>query len=150
MRAVLILMLMLLLPIAARAEVVGVKNAGDVDLSALDCTAISESKLLHRVCYDETHHYLVAQIGADYYDSCNVGPKAVDGLFDSEHVVAYYLLLIRAQHRCTAALRSMAGVDTLGRATQSGSAPPACRPRERGHPAVDHSLVLRCARHRRA
>ena len=64
MRAVLILMLLLLLPIAARAEVVGVKNAGDVDLSALDCTAISESKLLHRVCYDETHHYLVAQIDA--------------------------------------------------------------------------------------
>jgi hypothetical protein len=118
MRAVLILMLMLLLPIAARAEVVGVKNAGDVDLSALDCTAISESKLLHRVCYDETHHYLVAQIGADYYDRCNVGPKAVDGLFDSEHVVAYYNQHIRAQHRCTAALRSKAGVATLGRATQ--------------------------------
>ena len=116
MRAIVIVML--LLPMAARAEVVGVKNAGDVDLSALDCTVISESQLLHRICYDAASRYLVAQIGEDYYDSCNVAPKAVDGLFDSEHVVAYYNQHIRAQHRCTAALRTRAGIATLGRTTQ--------------------------------
>ena len=116
MRAVVILML--LLPMAARAEVVGVKNAGDVDLSALDCTTITESRLLHRVCYDAAKRYLIAQIGEDYYDSCNVAPKAVDGLFESEHVVAYYNREIRAQHRCTAALRTRVGIATLGRATQ--------------------------------
>ena len=118
MRAMLFVTMLLVLPLAARAEVVGVKNAGDVDLSAFDCTAISESQLLHRVCYDETHRYLVAQVGDDYYDSCNVGPKAIDGLFDSNHVVAYYNQHIRAQHRCTAALRARVGVATLGHAAQ--------------------------------
>jgi hypothetical protein len=114
MRAVFVALL--LLPIAARAEIVGVKNAGDVDLSGFDCTAISESQLLHRVCYDETHRYLIAQVGEDYYDNCNVGPKAVDGLFDTDHVVAYYNEHIHAQHRCTAALRARIGAATLGRA----------------------------------
>jgi hypothetical protein len=108
--------MLLVAPLAARAEIVGVRNAGDVDLSAFDCTAISESQLLHRVCYDEAHRYLVAQVGEDYYDSCNVGPKAVDGLFDSNHVVAYYNQRIRAQHRCTAALR--VGAAAVGKATQ--------------------------------
>ena len=116
MRAVFVMLL--LLPIAARAEIVGVKNAGDVNLSGFDCTPISESQLLHRVCYDETHRYLIAQVGEDYYDNCNVGPKAVDGLFDTDHVVAYYNEHIHAQHKCTAALRTRAGVATLGRATQ--------------------------------
>lgn len=115
-----ILMAMMLAAAAsgtARAEVVGVRNAGDVDLSAFDCTAIPESQLLHRICYDAAHRYVVAQVGEDYYDSCNVGPKAVDGLFETNHVVAYYNQKIRAQHRCTAALRAKIGVATVGRAT---------------------------------
>jgi len=118
MRAILVAMMipamMLLAPPAARAETVGVKNAGDVDLSAFDCTAIPESQLLHRICYDAAHRYVVAQVGEDYYDSCNVGPKAVDGLFETNHVVAYYNQHIRAQHRCTAALRARIGVATVG------------------------------------
>ena len=109
-----LLLLAILVPIASQAEVVGVKGAGDVDLSAFDCTAISESRLLNRICYDETHRYLIAQIGEDYYDSCDVGSKAVDGLMDSEHVVAYYNQHIRARHKCTAELRKKAGFVTLG------------------------------------
>ena len=115
MRTVLI-MLLVLVPLAARAEIVAVRNAGDVDLSGFDCTAISESQLLHRICYDEARRYLVAQVGEDYYDSCNVSPKAVDGLFDSSHVVAYYNQRIRAQHRCTPPLRARAGVTAAGEA----------------------------------
>lgn len=105
-------------PGTARAETVGVRNAGDVDLSAFDCTAIPESQLLHRICYDAAHRYVVAQVGEDYYDSCNVGPKAVDGLFETSHAVAYYNQKIRAQHRCTAALRAKIGVATVGGAAR--------------------------------
>lgn len=109
-----LLLLILLIPLAAQAESVTVKGAGDVNLSAFDCTAITESRLLHRVCYNEAHHYLVAQIGSDYYDSCNVSPKAVDGLMDSDHVVAYYNQHLRAGHKCTAELRERIGVATVG------------------------------------
>jgi hypothetical protein len=54
---------MILMPEIAKAEVVSVKHFREVDLSSFDCTPISESKLLHRVCYDEEHRYLIAQIG---------------------------------------------------------------------------------------
>ena len=114
----LLLIFALLVPIAAKAEVVGVRGFGDVDLSVFDCTTIAESKLLHRVCYDEAHRYLLAQIGEDYYENCNVGPNAVDGLIDSDHVVAYYNQHIRPRHRCTAELRARTGVATLSHSTQ--------------------------------
>lgn len=114
----LVLLCALLVPIAANAEIVGVRGFGDVDLSTFDCTAISESKLLHRVCYDEAHRYLLAQIGDDYYETCNVGSKAVDGLMDSDHVVAYYNQHIRPRHKCTAELRARTGVAGLSHSTQ--------------------------------
>jgi hypothetical protein len=89
----------LLLPMSAWGEVVGVKGFGDVDLSNFDCTANSESKLLHRICYNEANRYLIAQIDDDYYESCNVGPKIIDGLTDSEHVVACYNQAAAQMHR---------------------------------------------------
>ena len=113
-----LLLLVLLVPIAVRAESVTVKGAGDVNLASFDCTQILRSKLLHRVCYNEAHQYLVAQIGADHYDSCNISPKTVDGLIEANHVVAYYNQHIRAGHKCTDDLRQRSGIAPLN----SGSA----------------------------
>jgi len=114
-----LLSLVLLIPMAAQAESVTVKGAGNVNLSSFDCTPISKSRLLHRVCYSEAHQYLVAQIGDDYYDSCNVSLKAVDDLINSNHVVAYYNQHIRAGHKCTDDLRRRTGVAALKGSEQS-------------------------------
>lgn len=114
----LLLILAFLVPIIAKAEVVGVRGFGDVDLSAFDCTTISESKLLHRVCYDEAHRYLIVQIGDDNYETCNVGSKVVDGLMDSDHVVAYYNQHIRPRQKCTEELRARLGIATLSHSTR--------------------------------
>lgn len=114
-----LLLLILLVPLAAQAESVTIKGAGDVNLSAFDCIPITGSKLLHRVCYKEAQHYLVAQVGSDYYDSCNVSSKVVDGLIDSDHVVAYYNQHLRAGHKCTAEVRQRIGIATLGESEQS-------------------------------
>jgi hypothetical protein len=108
----------LLLPMSAWGEVVGVRGFADVDLSSFDCTSISESRLLHRVCYDEAHRYLIAQIGDEYYESCDVGSKTIDGLMDSEHVVAYHNQRIRPRHKCTLELRHKTGIATLSHSTQ--------------------------------
>jgi hypothetical protein len=112
------LLIALFIPIAAHAEVVGVKGFGDVELSGFDCTAIAESKLLHRVCYDEAHRYLLSQIGDEYNESCNISSKLVDGLMDSDHVVAYYNQQIRPRHKCTSEVRARTGVAALSRPTQ--------------------------------
>jgi len=113
-----LLFLVLALPVTATAEVVVVKRVGDVDLSRFDCTPISESELLRRVCYDEPHRYLVAQIGDEYYDACDVGPKEVDGLMESEHVVAYYNQHLRVQHKCTAERGRQARPMSVGRSAR--------------------------------
>ena len=108
----------LLLPMSAWGEVVGVRGFGEVDLSSFDCTSISESRLLPRVCYNESHRYLIAQIGDEYYESCDVGTETIDGLMDSEHVVAYYNQRIRPRHKCTLELRNKTGVAELSHSTQ--------------------------------
>jgi len=107
-------LLIFLVPLAAQAASIRLKSGGNINLSAFDCTPITESQLLHRVCYNEAHRYLIAQVGSEYYDNCNVGPKAVDGLIDSDHVVAYYNQHIRAGHKCTSDLRRQIGAATLG------------------------------------
>ena len=103
----------ILIQSAVQAEVVGVKGFGDVNLADFDCTAISESRLLHQICYNETHRYLIAQIGDRYYESCDVSSKTVNGLMNSEQVVAYYNKNIRLRHKCTPELRNKTGAATL-------------------------------------
>lgn len=106
-------LLIFLVPLAAQAASIRLKSGGSINLSAFDCTPITESQLLHRVCYNEAHYYLIAQVGPEYYDNCNVSPKAVDGLMDSDHVVAYYNQHIRAGHKCTSELRRQIGAAIL-------------------------------------
>ena len=107
-------LLIFLVPLAAQAASIRLKSGGNINLSAFDCTPVTESQLLHRVCYNEAHHYLIAQIGSEYYDNCDVGPKTVDGLMDSNHGVAFYNQHIRAGHKCTSDLRRQIGAATLG------------------------------------
>jgi hypothetical protein len=98
----LFLFIALVIPALAHAQTADVKDVGPVDLSGFDCTTIAESQLLHQVCYDEAHHYLIARIGDDYYDNCKVKPDEVDGLVEAGNVVAFYNQRIRAHHKCSA------------------------------------------------
>lgn len=98
----LFLLIALVIPALVHAQTADVKDVGPVDLSEFDCTTIAESQLLHQVCYDEAHRYLIARIGDDYYDNCSVKPDEVDGLIESGNVVAFYNQRIRAHHKCSA------------------------------------------------
>ncbi|MGN6570790.1 MAG: KTSC domain-containing protein [Pseudolabrys sp.] len=84
---------MRLAPAPARAE---------ADLSALECTDVTQSKLLKRLCYDEAHRTMVAEVAGRYYAHCNVDPSVFDGLSDAESVPSYYITEIRAGHKCKA------------------------------------------------
>lgn len=79
-----------------------VRGRVDPDLSAFDCTEITESKLLKRVCYDAEHRYLLAEIAGRYYAHCNVDASTVDELPGAESVPTFYLTEIRAGHKCKA------------------------------------------------
>jgi len=80
-----------------------VRGRTDADMSAFDCTDITESKLLKRVCYDAARRYLLADVAGRYYANCNIDAATVDGLLEAESVPTYYLTEIRAGHKCKAA-----------------------------------------------
>lgn len=77
-----------------------VRGRDDADLSAFDCTQITASRLLSRVCYDAAHRYLLAEIDGQYYAHCNIDAATVDALQDAESVPSFYLAQIRAGHKC--------------------------------------------------
>jgi hypothetical protein len=104
LRFALVLSSVLAAPLA-RAEIVIVSDAGELDLSSFDCIDVVESRLLKRVCYDQAQQYLVAEIHGRYYDQCRVAPALFDEFLDSETPVAFYNQRIRAGHKCSAAQR---------------------------------------------
>ena len=74
----------------------------DPALSAYDCTDVTQSRLLKRLCYDEARRTLVAEVAGRYYAHCNVDASVIDGLSDAESVPSYYISEIRAGHKCKA------------------------------------------------
>ena len=77
-----------------------VRGRTDADLSAFDCTQITESRLLTRVCYDAEHRIALAEIDGQYYAHCHVDASAIDELPSAESVPTFYLTEIRAGHNC--------------------------------------------------
>lgn len=100
----LLLFVILFVSVAVNAQAVSVKGAGDVDLTDFVCTPVSDSKLLHQICYDETKRYLIAQIGDEYYDSCKVRPDQLAELMGAKNIAARYNQ-IKSRHKCSAARR---------------------------------------------
>ena len=79
-----------------------VRGQPDPDLSAYDCTDVTQSQLLKRLCYDEARRTMVAQVAGRYYAHCNIDASVLDRLSEAESVPTYYLTEIRAGHKCRA------------------------------------------------
>lgn len=77
-----------------------VRGRADADLSAFDCTQITESRLLRRICYDAAHRTVLAEIDGRYYAHCNVDAATIDALPQAEGAPSFYLTEIRAGHKC--------------------------------------------------
>jgi hypothetical protein len=72
----------------------------DADLSAFDCTDVTQSQLLKRLCYSEAHRTMVAEVAGRYYAHCNIDASVLEGLSEAESVPSYYITEIRAGHKC--------------------------------------------------
>jgi hypothetical protein len=48
------------------SEVVQVKFRGEVDLRPFNCTAVSASSLVKRVCYDSSNQYMLINLNGTY------------------------------------------------------------------------------------
>jgi hypothetical protein len=84
----------------ARAESVTVKYRGDVDLAPFQCTAVTRSSFVHRVCYDEANQYMLIQLGPTYYHYCGIDHGTVSALLTAESVGQFYNASIKGRFDC--------------------------------------------------
>jgi hypothetical protein len=68
---------------AGYAESVYVKYRGEVDLALFDCTDISRSSFIRRVCYDRGNEYMLISLNGTFYHYCEIDPDIVSFLLNA-------------------------------------------------------------------
>ena len=84
----------------AKAESVTVKYRGAVDLASFECTKITRSSFIHRVCYDEGNTYMIIQLGPTYYHYCGVDSATVSALLNAASVGKFFNADIKDHFDC--------------------------------------------------
>jgi hypothetical protein len=100
MRRLLIAAVLIAATVILEIRTAPVRGRTDADLSAFDCTQVTESRLLKRICYDAARRIALAEIDGQYYAHCNVDAATVAALNEAESVPTFYLTKIRAGHKC--------------------------------------------------
>ena len=85
---------------SARAETVNVEYRGPVDLTPFDCTDVSLSSFIKRVCYDTPHHYMVIALRNQWYHYCRIDNDTVQALLNADSMGRYYNETIRGNFDC--------------------------------------------------
>lgn len=84
------LVLQFLLLDCSWAESVSVKFKGVVSLDSFDCTSVSRSSLVERVCYDRANEYMIIKLSGTYYHYCEVPSSRVKELLAADSIGTYY------------------------------------------------------------
>src|SRR6266487_2262970 len=74
----------------ACAESVFVKYRGEVDLRTFDCTDITRSSFIKRVCYDQHNEYMLISLNGTFYHYCEIDGRTVSTLMTAESMGRYY------------------------------------------------------------
>ena len=74
----------------ANAESVYVKYRGNVHLTPFECSTITRSSFIRRVCYDEANEYMIIKLRNNYYHYCEIGPGTVSALMAADSMGRYY------------------------------------------------------------
>src|ERR1700720_2972787 len=82
------------------AETVDVKYRGLVDLRWLNCTEISRSSFIKRVCYDRSNEYMLINLNGTYYHYCQIDGITVDSMLNADSMGRYFNAQIKGQFDC--------------------------------------------------
>lgn len=74
----------------ANAETVDVKYRGEVPLDTFDCTDVTRSSFINRVCFDVGQNYLVIELGSTYYDYCEIPEDTINDLLAAPSMGKFY------------------------------------------------------------
>jgi len=87
-------------PSLSRAESVDVKYRGEVDLKSFDCTDITRSSFIKRVCYDKANEYMLIDLNGTFYDYCEIDAGTVSSLLNAPSMGRFYLASIKGNFDC--------------------------------------------------
>jgi KTSC domain len=92
--------LVALFSLTAHAESVVVKYRGVVDLGPFQCTAVTQSSFVHRVCYDKAQQYMLIELSGVYYHYCGIDDGTVSGMLAANSVGGFYNARIKGRFDC--------------------------------------------------
>jgi len=84
----------------ARAESVYVKYRGELDLKHFDCTDITRSSFIRRVCYDSRQEYMLISLNGTFYHYCEIDPGTVSFLLNAPSMGRFYNASIKGNFDC--------------------------------------------------
>lgn len=85
----------LLLSQMSHAETVPVKYHHSVSLDAFECTNVSDTSDVTRICYDAPEQYMLIQLKNTYYQYCEIDATTVAGLKNARSKRQYFDSRIR-------------------------------------------------------
>jgi hypothetical protein len=83
-----------------RAESVYVKYRGDVDLKFFDCSDITRSSFINRVCYDRRNEYMLISLNGIFYHYCEIDAGTVSSLLSAPSIGRFYNVNVKGQFDC--------------------------------------------------
>jgi hypothetical protein len=89
-----------LVPLSAGAETVNVKYRGEVDLAPFECTNITRSSSVKRICYDRLNSYMLIDLNGTYYHYCEIDGETVAGLMHAESVGKFFNTNVKGLFDC--------------------------------------------------
>ena len=84
----------------ARAESVYVKYRGEVGLNQFECTDITRSSFIRRVCYDRHNEYMLISLNGTFYHYCEINAGTVSSLLDAPSMGRFYNTNIKGRFDC--------------------------------------------------
>ncbi len=91
--------ILVLMPLVARAESVEVKYRGPVDLKPFACSDVTSS-FVRRVCYDRAETYMLIKLQDTWYHYCEIDPATVNALIRAESVGRFYNATVKGRFDC--------------------------------------------------
>jgi hypothetical protein len=85
---------------AGRAERVYVKYRGDVDLKYFNCSEITRSSFIRRVCFDQVNEYMLINLSGTFYHYCGIDSGTVAALLKADSMGRFFNANIKGNFDC--------------------------------------------------
>ena len=87
-------------PSLAYAESIYVKYRGEVSLKSFDCSDITRSSFINRVCYDRRNEYMLISLNGTFYHYCEIDAGTVSSLLNAPSMGRFYNASIKGNFDC--------------------------------------------------